>query len=29
MKSGMFGNMMLTFFQGRGGVGVVVDGCIR
>ena len=29
MKSGMFGNMMLTFFQGRGGVGVVLDGCIR
>lgn len=29
MKSGVFGNMMLTFFQGRGGVGVVIDGCIR
>ena len=29
MKSGVFGNMMLTFFQGRGGAGVVVDGCIR
>ena len=29
MKSGIFGNMMLTFFQGRGGVGVVIDGCIR
>ena len=29
LKSGIFGNMMLTFFQGRGGVGVVIDGCIR
>ena len=29
LKSGVFGNMMLTFFQGRGGAGVVVDGCIR
>jgi regulator of RNase E activity RraA len=29
MKSGVFGEMMLTFFKGRGGVGVVVDGCIR
>ena len=29
MTSGCFGNMMLTFFQGRGGVGVVIDGCIR
>ncbi|MEE2658877.1 MAG: ribonuclease activity regulator RraA [Candidatus Latescibacterota bacterium] len=29
MKSGCFGNMMLTFFQGRGGIGVVIDGCIR
>jgi regulator of RNase E activity RraA len=29
MTSGIFGEMMLTYFKGRGGVGVVVDGCIR
>lgn len=29
MGSGVFGEMMLTYFHGRGGVGVVVDGCIR
>ena len=29
MSSGIFGEMMLTFFAGRGGAGVVVDGCIR
>jgi regulator of RNase E activity RraA len=29
LGSGVFGDMMLTFFKGRGGVGVVVDGCIR
>lgn len=29
MTSGVFGDMMLTFFKGRGGAGVVVDGCIR
>jgi regulator of RNase E activity RraA len=29
MKSGVFGDMMLTYFKGRGGIGVVVDGCIR
>jgi regulator of RNase E activity RraA len=29
MRSGVFGEMMLTYFTGRGGVGVVVDGCIR
>jgi regulator of RNase E activity RraA len=29
MKSGIFGEMMLTYFQGRGGAGVVIDGCIR
>lgn len=29
MMSGVFGEMMLTFFQGRGGIGVVIDGCIR
>ena len=29
MKSGVFGEMMLTYFAGRGGVGAVIDGCIR
>ena len=29
LSSGIFGEMMLTFFAGRGGQGVVVDGCIR
>lgn len=29
MTSGIFGEMMLTFFAGRGGQGVVIDGCIR
>jgi regulator of RNase E activity RraA len=29
MKSGIFGDMMLTFFKGKGGIGVVVDGCLR
>lgn len=29
MGSGIFGEMMLTFFHGRGGQGIVVDGCIR
>lgn len=29
MDSGIFGEMMLTFFAGRGGQGVVLDGCIR
>ena len=29
MSSGMFGEMMLTYFKGRGGAGVVVDGCLR
>jgi regulator of RNase E activity RraA len=29
MRSGVFGEMMLTYFTGRGGAGVVVDGCIR
>lgn len=29
MDSGIFGEMMLTYFAGRGGVGVVIDGCIR
>ncbi len=29
MRSGVFGEMMLTYFFGRGGAGVVIDGCIR
>ncbi|MBH65993.1 MAG: ribonuclease activity regulator RraA [Chloroflexi bacterium] len=29
MTSGVFGNMMLTYFKGAGGAGVVIDGCIR
>ncbi len=29
MGSGVFGEMMLTFFRGRGGIGAVIDGCIR
>ena len=29
ISSGVFGDMMLTFFKGRGGAGVIVDGCIR
>jgi regulator of RNase E activity RraA len=29
LASGIFGEMMLTFFAGRVGVGVVIDGCIR
>jgi regulator of RNase E activity RraA len=29
MTSGVFGEMMLTYFQGKGGIGVVIDGCIR
>jgi len=29
MGSGVFGEMMLTYFKGRGGAGVVIDGCIR
>lgn len=29
LGSGIFGEMMLTFFHGRGGAGVVIDGCIR
>jgi regulator of RNase E activity RraA len=29
MGSGVFGVMMMTYFKGRGGVGVVVDGCLR
>jgi regulator of RNase E activity RraA len=29
MRSGVFGEMMLTYFKGKGGAGLVVDGCIR
>jgi len=29
LTSGVFGEMMLTFFKGQGGIGAVVDGCIR
>ena len=29
LGSGVFGEMMLTYFKGRGGVGVIIDGCIR
>ncbi|MCL5995226.1 MAG: ribonuclease activity regulator RraA [Chloroflexi bacterium] len=29
MGSGVFGEMMLTYFKGRGGIGAVIDGCIR
>ena len=29
MASGVFGEMMLTYFKGRGGSGIIVDGCIR
>ena len=29
MSSGVFGEMMMTYFRGRGGLGIIVDGCIR
>ena len=29
MRSGVFGEMMLTYFHGKGGIAVVIDGCIR
>jgi regulator of RNase E activity RraA len=29
MASGVFGEMMLTYFKGRGGIGAIIDGCIR
>jgi len=29
MRSGVFGEMMMTYFKGRGGSGVVIDGCLR
>jgi hypothetical protein len=27
--SGIFGEMMLTYFKGCGGAGLVIDGCVR
>lgn len=29
MGSGVFGEMMLTYFMGKGGIGCVIDGCVR
>ena len=29
MTAGVFGEMMLTYFKGRGGAGMVIDGCLR
>ncbi|HLH73775.1 MAG TPA: ribonuclease activity regulator RraA [Chloroflexota bacterium] len=29
LTSGVFGEMMMTYFRGRGGLGVVIDGCVR
>ena len=29
LNSGVFGEMMMTYFRGRGGLGVVIDGAIR
>jgi regulator of RNase E activity RraA len=29
LSSGIFGEMMMTYFKGRGGIGVVIDGCVR
>ena len=29
LSSGVFGEMMMTFFKGKGGAGVVIDGCLR
>lgn len=29
MEGGIFGEMMMTYFQRRGGAGVVIDGCLR
>ncbi|MFN8488526.1 MAG: hypothetical protein U0350_13080 [Caldilineaceae bacterium] len=29
MEGGIFGEMLLTYFRLRGGVGVVIDGCVR
>ena len=29
MNSGVFGDMMMPFFMGQGGIGAIIDGCIR
>lgn len=29
MQTGCMGEMLITYFKGRGGAGIVVDGCIR
>ena len=29
MTAGIFGDMMMTYFKGRRGAGVVIDGCVR
>ncbi|MSU88468.1 ribonuclease activity regulator RraA [Rhodobacteraceae bacterium 2CG4] len=29
MDSGVFGEMMMTYLKGRGGSGVIIDGCLR
>lgn len=29
LTSGIFGDMMMTYFKGRGGAGMVIDGCVR
>lgn len=29
MRAGVFGEMMMTYFKGRGGAGMVIDGCLR
>ena len=29
ISSGVFGDMMLTYFKGRGGLGIIIDGAIR
>ena len=29
LSSGIFGDMMSTYFKGRGGAGIVIDGCMR
>lgn len=29
ISSGIFGDMMMTYFKGRRGAGIVIDGCVR
>ena len=29
MTAGIFGDMMSTYFKGRGGAGMIIDGCLR